>query len=236
MIVAVHQPNFFPWLGYFDKLARCDVFVILDDVQFPKTGGTWMNRVKILRRSGASWLTAPIDRSYSGVRKVAEMRFAPAADWRSALWQMLESSYLDAPFWAQVRSAVSELVQDPSDSLADYNLSAIRTLAQGLGLSADRLRLASEFGVEVGGTERLIALTKAVGGSAYLCGAGSEGYLQPVQFHDSGIQLLYQKFQSPRYRQVGGGEFVPGLSVIDLVANLGWKGAAAALSGRQANG
>ena len=74
-VVAIHQPNFFPWLGYFDKIARSDVFIFLDDVQFPKTGGVWSNRVKILIGGEARWSTAPIDRSFTGTRKICEMHF-----------------------------------------------------------------------------------------------------------------------------------------------------------------
>ena len=73
--VAIHQPNFFPWMGYFEKISRSDVFVFFDDVQFPKKGGSWSNRVKLLVSEEARWVTAAIDRSYSGTRTIREMFF-----------------------------------------------------------------------------------------------------------------------------------------------------------------
>jgi len=236
VIVAVHQPNFFPWLGYFDKMIRSDVFIVLDDAQFPKKGGTWMNRVQFLRSGVGTWLTAPVDRSYSGFRSVAEMRFAGDANWRACVWRTLEQSYETAPCWGEVREVVFELVHRPVDSIVEYNLGAIRALASAMGVACPTIRLASEFGLEAGGTERLIQLVRAVGGSEYLCGAGSGGYLEPMMFVDSGVRLHLQNFRHPRYPQNNSHTFVAGLSVIDLLANLGWSGAAASMNSAEEHG
>ena len=76
ILVAIHQPNFFPWLGYFDKIRRADFFILLDDVQYPKTGaGSWSNRVKVMINGEGRWLTAPVDRSFHGTRKTGAPRF-----------------------------------------------------------------------------------------------------------------------------------------------------------------
>ena len=84
-LVAIHQPNFLPWLGYFDKIARADVFVMLDSVQFAKTGGTWSNRVQMLVGGQATWLTMPIVRSYHGVRTYRQMEIDEEQSWRKKL-------------------------------------------------------------------------------------------------------------------------------------------------------
>ena len=75
-VVAIHQPNFFPWLGYFDKIRRSDIFILLDDVQFSKTGGVWSNRVKVLINGEGRWLTAPVERNFHGTRNVNQMFFS----------------------------------------------------------------------------------------------------------------------------------------------------------------
>ena len=84
-LVAIHQPNFLPWLGYFDKLARADVFVLLDDAQFPKKGGTWVNRARLLVSGRPDWVTVPVDRSYHGTRTIIEMQIDDARPWRRKL-------------------------------------------------------------------------------------------------------------------------------------------------------
>lgn len=221
MIVAIHQPNFFPWLGYFNKLVRSDIFIVLDDVQFPKKGGTWMNRVQISREGSGTWLTAPIDRSFSGVRTVSESRFDSESDWRSTAWRKLDSSYGSASCWSEIRDTVSGLAHFREDSVMEFNLGAIRGLMGLLGLRLPDLRLSSEFGLAVSGTERLTALVQAVGGSAYLCGAGSGGYLETGLFADRGLELRYQNFKPLAYPQVGADRFIGGLSVLDALANLG---------------
>jgi len=90
--VAIHQPNFFPWLGYFDKIIRSNVFVFLDEVQFPKKGGSWSNRVKMLIAGEAKWVTASIERNYSGLRNINEMNFQ-ADNWRVKMLKSLRTNY-----------------------------------------------------------------------------------------------------------------------------------------------
>src|SRR4051794_9997556 len=87
VVVGLHQPNFFPWLGYFDKLVRADVFVLLDNVQFSKTGGTWSNRVRLLAGDAPTWITLPVVRAYSGVRLVREMQIDNRQPWRRKFLQ-----------------------------------------------------------------------------------------------------------------------------------------------------
>src|SRR5262245_57551917 len=92
-LVALHQPNFFPWLGYFDKLVRADVFVVLDNVQCSKTGGTWSNRVRLLGGDAPRWITMPVVRAYSGVRLVREMQIDNEQPWRRKFLQTLRTYY-----------------------------------------------------------------------------------------------------------------------------------------------
>ena len=101
-VVAIHQPNFFPWLGYFDKIRRSDVFVFLDDVQYQKTGGTWSNRVRILTNGEGRWLTAPIDRSFHGTRRVNEVRFLSGDNWRDMVLEKLHAYYSRAKYFRTV--------------------------------------------------------------------------------------------------------------------------------------
>lgn len=222
-LVAIHQPNFFPWLGYFNKIARADVFIVLDNVQFSKTGGTWSNRVRILLEGRPTWATLPVERSFHGVRLVREMRVADGP-WRIRLLRTFQGAYRRAPHFDEVFPLVEELIETPTDMVAEFNLAAVRALTGRLGLDPGKLIVGSTLGVEGAGTDLLVNAVRAVGGSGYLCGGGAQGYQDDERFAPAGIELVQQEFQHPVYAQLRAGEFVPGLSIIDALMNCGFPG------------
>lgn len=218
MQVAIHQPNFFPWAGYFDKIRRAQHFIFLDDVQYPKTGGSWSNRVKILQGHDGAWLTAPVERKYQGLRTIQQMCFA-ATDWRQDVLRALEGAYRKAPYFVEAMQLLQPLVMHEENNIASYNIHAVTTLCQHFGLATPCTR-SSEYTITSTATERLIALTNAVGGTRYLCGGGADGYQQDEAFAAAGIGLDYQHFTPWPYPQRGG-EFVAGLSIIDALMHIG---------------
>lgn len=235
MIVAIHQPNFFPWLGFFDKIARADRFVLLDDVQFPRTGaGSWGNRVKCLIAAEARWVTAPLDRSGTGSSTLYnQMRLQLGQEWRERIVRTLEQSYRKAPHASEAMQLLQPLIVQPEDLLFQYNLHAIRCIADAVGLDTSKLVLSSSYAVEAAGTDRLIQLTSSAGGSVYLSGGGASGYQDDELFAGAGLMLQYQNFEHPTYSQANNpGEFIPGLSVIDTLMNLGISGTAKLLHGQ----
>jgi WbqC-like protein family len=229
-IVAIHQPNFFPWLGYFDKIARSDVFILLDHVQFQKTGGTWSNRVKLLMNGEARWVTAPVDRSFHGVRPICEMEFQADQPWREKLLKSLTTNYAQAPFFRETMACIEPLVLNPENNLARYNGDAVMAIAKQLGLPSEKFRWSSELGADEQASEMLISLTRTVGCDVYMCGGGAAGYQDDAAFAAAGVDLVYQNYQHPVYPQVGAKKFVAGLSIIDVAMNLGWSGVKALLS------
>ena len=220
-VVAIHQPNFFPWLGYFDKIARADVFIVLDNVQFSKTGGTWSNRVRILLDGRAVWATMPVERSFHGVRRVREMRMADRS-WRVRFLGAVRAAYRRAPHFDEVFPLVEELSATPTEMVAEFNLTVVRALTGRLGLGAGKLTVGSTLGIEGAGTDLLVQAVRAVGGGTYLCGDGAEGYQDDEKFTAAEIGLAQQRFRHPMYPQLGVSEFVPGLSVIDALMNCGF--------------
>jgi hypothetical protein len=234
-LVAVHQPNFFPWLGYFDKLARADVFVLLDDAQFPKKGGTWVNRVRMLINGSPAWVTLPVDRSYHGFREIREMRIKDSVPWREKMRKTIQASYGKTRHFARVFEAIRELIENPTNELAVYNTTAIRTLASALGLNPGKLVNSSECGVQGTGTERLVSLVKAVDGGAYLAGGGAAGYQRDELFAEAEIELVAQEFRHPHYPQTVE-PAVEGLSIIDALMNCGFDGTAALLGISESEG
>jgi WbqC-like protein family len=228
-IVAIHQPNFLPWLGYFDKLARADVFILLDCVQFPMKGGTWMNRVRLLISKRPAWITVPIVRRGGSMRSIRDTRIDNARSWRANMLRTIEQSYARAPFFDEVMPQVARLINAETDELATFNEAGVRALASALCLDTSKIIRASSLNVSGSSTDLLIALTKAVDGTAYLCGGGARGYQEDEKFPQAGIRLLYQGFQHPTYPQLCRSP-EPGLSIVDAMMGCGSQGAAALLT------
>lgn len=220
-IVAIHQPNFFPWLGYFDKVARADHFVFLDHVQYQKTGGDWSNRVRMLVSGRAEWVTAPIDRSFHGVRAVNEIEFVERQPWREKLLKTLAASYGRAPYYGETMACLEPLVVNPETNLARYNIDAIDKLVAHIGLRRPTWHRSSALGVDAHATNLLITIARRVGADTYLCGGGAVEYQDDAAFSEASVGLLYQRFEHPRYEQRHGATFIPGLSIVDALMNCG---------------
>jgi hypothetical protein len=233
-LVAVHQPNFMPWLGWWDKLARADAMVLLDDAQFQKgagaKGGNWANRVRVLVGGKPDWITVPVNRSYHGTRTIAEMEIDDSRPWRRKLIRTIRQSYSRAPCSDQVADRIEDLMSAEDRLLADYNERALRAIAGELDLDQSKLVRSSELGVDARGTERLVEIVKRLGGGAYLGGGGAGGYEEEELFREAGIDLVRQDFQHPAYAQLSEGP-EPGLSVIDALMSCGFEGTRKLLGG-----
>jgi hypothetical protein len=226
MLVAVHQPNFFPWLGYFDKLARADVFILQDDVQFARrhgAGGNWVNRVRILVAGAAAWITIPVRREKGPLQTIAELEIANQMPWRSQLLRKLKVQYGRAPHFAEAMDVLAPSIEFSTDSLSEFNAHAISSLATSLDVMPRRMVRQSALGVTGHATSLLIDLVKSVSGTAYLTGDGADGYLEPQRFVEARLRLEFQRFRHPEYPQ-GVDAFVPGLSVVDALMHCGVHG------------
>jgi WbqC-like protein family len=225
-LVAIHQPNFLPWLGFFDKLARADVFVLLDSVQFPRTSkGTWINRVKLLVGGKPSWATVPIVRAEGSVLPVAHVRIDDSQPWRRKLLRTIEHNYARAPAFPEVFPLVEELLSTAAEPIADFNERNLRRLAAELGLDTGNLVRSSELPAAGQSTDLLIELTLAAGGSAYLFGGDAYRYQDNEKFAERGVELVEQRFEHPTYAQ-SVEPFVPGLSIVDALMSCGVAGTA----------
>ena len=230
MLVAIHQPNFFPWLGYFDKLARADVFVMLDSVQLSRPGGSYTNRVKVLIGGRPAWITAPVVSGTEARKRIADVPIAENAVWRKKIMRTVAHNYGKAPYFEETMARLEPLIDNPSSLLAQYNLAAIRAFAEPLGIDIAKVVRSSELDVMGKATDLLVAITKAVGGGVYLCGGGAAGYQDDTKFAAAGLEVRYQNFRHPVYSQVRTQEFIPGLSIIDALMNRGFDGTVALLA------
>lgn len=221
-LVAIHQPNFFPWLGYFDKIRQADAFIFLDAVDYPRSGsggmGSWTNRVRLNIQGEARWLTCPLRRADLGT-PIAQVAIDDSQPWRAKFLRTLDANYRKAPRYSETMALIAPLIEAPEDKLANFNIAAIKAIAQALGLET-RFLLQSELPYEGKATELLASLVRTAEGNAYLAGGGAGGYQEDDVFAAHGLDLVYQGFVPQPYGD-DPTRFIPGLSVIDYLMHDG---------------
>ena len=221
MIVGIHQPNFMPWLGYFYKIWQSDVFVLLDDVQIIKTGSSYTNRVEINNNGKRAHLTIPIKKSkdYCLINETSIVNNG----WKKKALKTLQQNYSKAGFFKQNQDFIFELINYDNDNLAEYNTHFIKAISDKLCFQTSLVK-SSDLNVQAKSTERLIQLVKKVDGKVYLSGSGGDKYQEKNMFEKNGIKLEYNKLPEFKYKQIKTDKFIPGLSIIDAIFNIGFEG------------
>ena len=218
MIVAIHQPQYLPWLGYFDKIRRADVFCFLDNVQYKKND--WQNRNRLKTAQGWQWLTVPVHYRYP--QKIGEVTINNAAKWKNKHLQALVSNYSRAPFFKEFSHIFEQAYSENWESLAGLNIHLIKRLGAALGIDHKPYVKASDFELSDDSTNRLIDICKKLNADTYLSGQDGVKYMNMDSFERSGIRVIIQDFQHPVYSQVFG-NFQSHMSAVDLLFNCGSK-------------
>ncbi|MDQ8039467.1 MAG: WbqC family protein [Rickettsiella sp.] len=210
MLCAIHQPNFFPWLGYFDKISQSDIFVFLDNVQIQKTGSSWVNRTKLNCFGKEKWFTCPIKRK-PGYIKINQVEFAEGS-WKDRLINTIRNYYKNYPNFKNCCNLLSTLIHEKNtDNLSEFNIYIIKNIAFHFGYKTTFIAQ-SDLSITSNSTNLLIDICKKVGANAYLCGGGASGYQKNFLFKANKIKLVYQNFfENTNNNKV----FTHGLSIID---------------------
>ncbi|HSN29191.1 MAG TPA: WbqC family protein [Kofleriaceae bacterium] len=221
MIVAAHQPHYLPWLGYLDKLAKADLFVVMDDLQYEAQN--FQNRQRVKINSGATWLTVPLLHG-SQADRICDKRIDNGATgkhaWTHRHWQTLETHYRRAPYFSRYADEVRDIFSRTWTSLLELDMRMLDLARTWLGIKVPIIR-SSGLALQGQKTDRILDMCKKVGARAYLSGGGgSTGYLDVEQLGRSGVGVIWQHFEHPRYTQRYGG-FVSHLGFLDLVFNVG---------------
>ena len=227
MNVAIHQPQFLPWLGYFDKLESADVFILLDTVQFKKH--EWQNRNRIRVKDGWQWLTVPIIDRFP--ERIDQVEINNRTDWQRKHCQALRLHYGRAPFWEPLGPELISFLERPWLRLNELNVSVVDLLCRHLSIRTRYIQ-ASGIPAREEPTDRLIDLCRAVGGTGYLAGESGPSYMDVSRFLQSGITIQVQSYSHPEYPQRYQ-PFVSHLSVVDLLFNCGPQSLEILRSGRR---
>jgi WbqC-like protein family len=217
MRLAILQPSYLPWLGYFDQIDRVDVFVYYDDVQYDKNG--WRNRNRVKGPGGPVWLTVPVQHTGRGLQRICDVEIDGQQNWTQKHLRSVAQFYAKAPYRDDYIPGLAELLGRPWTHLADLDIAINATIIRWLGLGARVVR-ASTLGIDGGRNERLISICRHFGASHYLSGNAAKAYVDLEAFAAAGIAVEWQDYEHPSYSQLHGA-FVSHLSIIDLLMNAG---------------
>jgi hypothetical protein len=232
MRIAIMQPTYLPWLGYFDLIDQVDTFAVLDTVQFEKQ--SWQQRNRIKTPSGLLWLTVPV--LFRGLlgQKILEVEIRDADFWRKHL-RGIEVNYGRAQFFEEYFPQISAILQQccPGTRLVDLNLRLINWLMEILGVRTPVV-LASSLAQEGKRSELLADICQKLGASQYVSPLGSAVYLMDEMscFRDADIEVVFQNYCHPEYRQLFP-PFLSHASVLDLLFNEGGRSLEIIRSGRR---
>ena len=218
IIIGIHQPNFFPWFGYFLKICRSDKFVFLDDAQTQKKGGSYLNRTKLNLNGESKWVTAPIRRVH-GKQIINKTKYLDTP-WRKNIMNTLQMNYGNTPHYKENKEFIHDLIHYKSNMLSEFNTHLITKICNVLSLSTS-LYSSSSFSINKNSTERLISIIKSVNGNIYLSGTSGDKYQNIDLFESNCIQVKYNSFSHPKYNQIKTDTFISGLSILDLIFNVG---------------
>ncbi|HKI81196.1 MAG TPA: WbqC family protein, partial [Pseudodesulfovibrio sp.] len=167
MVVTIHQPDFIPWLGFFDRWSRSDVYVVLDTVQFIRRG--WHHRDRIKTPNGPRWLTVPVAKKGRFEQRIADTLIDESSNWRAKHLSTLRAAYVRTSGFAGLFPEVEAIYGMNHRRLMDHNREFLELIAGRLGITAP-IVLASDLGVAGSRSELLAGLVEAVGGDVYLTG------------------------------------------------------------------
>ncbi len=226
MKCAIMQPTYLPWSGYFHLINAVETFVFLDDAQYSKN--SWHNRNRILMNGKEHWITVPIKQRYG--QKLNEVVVHDQANWQNKHGNMIRATYGKHKFFSHLSEILEYIENSKSNSLASITIGLITIISDKLDCRTRFIR-ASDLDIEGTRTARLINICRYCNCSEYLSPQGAKAYLQEDgDFELASTTLNFQAYTPAPYPQRGMQEFISHLSIIDMVANIGWQDTARAIT------
>lgn len=219
MKIVVSQPMYLPWPGIFDQIRYADIFVHYDDAQFPQ-GRSFTSRVQIKTQQGIKWLTVPVKRSTRGFIKDVEIDYTD--DWKKTHILLMHENLKHASFFKDVELIIESIFQEEHKFISDLNILAIELISKYFGFDTKFMK-SSDLNVNEKSSQKLLEITKNLGGTCYITGHGAKNYLEHEIFEESEIRVQYMDYNIVPYKQ-SFGEFTPFVGILDLISYQG-KGA-----------
>lgn len=216
-VVGIMQPTYLPWMGYFEMIQASDVFILLDDVQFNKK--SWQQRNSIKGPNGRIWLTVPVFQKGNRFQEINKVSINDQENWAKKHLKSLETSYAKSQYFDRYISVFRELYHNDWEYLADLTIASIRTLMEQIGITTP-LQLSSAMEISLTGNEKVVEICKNVGADELYDAAGAVEFIDAKIFEEAGVQVTFQEYHHPEYRQLHG-QFVSHMSTVDLLFNEG---------------
>lgn len=218
MIISAHQPNYLPYLGFFDKMEKSDIFIIHDDVEFNRRDFQHRNKIRIYE--GWKWLTVPISKREQV--KINEVLINNEKKKNGPRWSenhilQIHANYKSTPFYESYKDDINKIYKNRYTYLYELNMELIKSLIKFFDINIE-LVYASNFGLKTTSTQKLVEMVKELNGTTYLSGIGGYNYLDTSLFGN--IEVEFQKFEHPVYPQRYNG-FEPNMSALDALFNVG---------------
>jgi hypothetical protein len=226
MKAAIHQPNFFPWLGFFNKIKNVELFIFFDNVQ-RQQGKSWLTRVKLNINQNPGWLTIPIVKSGNSIQKIYESKIVDSEAFRADLINKLGNYYRNYPHTKNVLSFINDNWPD-TDSISKFNGVFTELISKEIGMEtrfvycSDNEYLANNNNT---GNQIIIDVCKNYNIDDYLSGSGCLDFFNPTFLNDNNISVNFQELKFKPYPQKGMNDFISGLSILDLLVNVGFDNA-----------
>jgi hypothetical protein len=221
MILTAHQPLFLPYLGHLAKIADSDVFVYLDTVSYSKWG--WNSRNKIRTSEGWLWLVVPILTHGHHNQRLNQIKIDNSQKWKKKHLKAIEMAYSKAPFFELYIDFFRSIYKKEWTHLSDLNENFLKFFIKELGIKVEFVKASSlPFSLEGEKSDLVLDLCKKMKADVFIFGNTGKTYAKVQDFESSGIKTIFQEYQHPEYSQIHG-EFIPYMSIIDLLFNCGPK-------------
>jgi hypothetical protein len=217
--VSMHQPNFLPYVGFFEKIKRSDLFLIVDHCAFSKGRDNWHHRNRIRTGNNGGWdfLTVPVSEHFNW-RPFHEARISNVFPFRRKKHlKTIIQNYRKSPFFDRFFGEFQEVYSSNEPDLAEFNINLIMWLLEKFKIRTEVLRSTElDFNNGLKKTDMILELMSRVEGTHFLSGDGAREYIDPKDFERAGINLEFLDFKPEPYQQAHPG-FVPYLSALDVL-------------------
>lgn len=228
MRVGIHQPMYLPWLGLFDRIHRCDLFVLLDNVPYSKN--YFLNRNKIKIKGGFTWLTVPVLTKGNFGQLIKDVEIDNTDKWKERHWKSIYFSYKKAAYFSKYADFFENIYNREWTKLAELNEELLNYISESLRIKTPIIR-ASTLNADGKKEELILNICKELKADEYLSGPDGKNYLNMELWEKNNIHVDFQQYVHPTYPQLFG-DFIPNLSSIDLLFNCGKDGLEILTSGQ----